>query len=228
MKSTTTSTSMASPKSSTMAIGNDPGIICFRHCASQIFAAQMLPKCPECERAICADATMQLMPFRLPYPFSKPHENPCSIILRPTHGDFLNDYYNSMDLHIGVTTSRGSIVEFDKRGMSVSTAATEWNQSLIVDALPEPWHDHWDSILDAMNTSDNCQWTADHYQEDEYNCYTFVLEFLSRLGYGTLSTFAQNRNRFCEHYIIPRTTAAGKYISLYRKIRDHGYYIHSI
>lgn len=211
-----------------MAIANDPGIICFRHCASQIFATKMVSKCPECEQSICANDTMQLMPFRLPYPFSKPHENPCSIILRPTHGDFLNEYYNSMDLHIGVTTSRGSVVEFDKRGLSVSNAASEWNQSLIVDTVPEPWYDHWDKILDAMSTSKSGQWSAEHYREDAFNCYSFVLDFVSRLGYGTLSSLAENRNRFCEHYIIPRTTAAGKYISLYRKIRDHGYYIHSI
>lgn len=31
---------------------------------------------------------------------------------------------------------------------------------------------------------------------------------------------------FCERYICPRTVVAGKYISLYRKIRDHGHYIH--
>lgn len=36
------------------------------------------------------------------------------------------------------------------------------------------------------------------------------------------------RTLFCEKYIVPRTTAAGKYISLYRKIRDQGYYVHSV
>lgn len=191
----------------------------------------MVSKCPECDRTICADDTMQLMPFRLPFPFSKPQENPCSIILRPTHGDFLNDYFNSMDLHIGVTTSRGGVVEFDKRGLTVGTASNAWNawnQSLIVDAVPEPWYEHWDQILDAMIHTECDQWTAERYREDAFNCYSFVLEFLSRLGYGTLSTLAKNRNQFCERYIIPRTTAAGKYISLYRKIRDHGYYIHPI
>lgn len=34
-----------------------------------------------------------------------------------------------------------------------------------------------------------------------------------------------NRMLFCEKYIVPRTTTAGKYISLYRKIRDQGFYI---
>lgn len=36
------------------------------------------------------------------------------------------------------------------------------------------------------------------------------------------------RTLFCEKYIVPRTTAAGKYISLYRKIRDNGHYIHPV
>lgn len=40
--------------------------------------------------------------------------------------------------------------------------------------------------------------------------------------------FEFSRTLFCEKYIIPRTTAAGKYISLYRKIRDHGHYIHPV
>lgn len=37
--------------------------------------------------------------------------------------------------------------------------------------------------------------------------------------------FKSDRTLFCEKYIVPRTTSAGKYISLYRKIRDQGFYI---
>lgn len=188
----------------------------------------MLSNCPECGRSIRVDDTLKLMPFRLPFPFAKPHENPCSILLRPTNGDFLNDYLNSTDLHIGVTTSRGCVVEFDKRGLVKSNSrkspANQWNQSLVVDAVPEPWHDHWDDVLGTMSTDD---WAAAKYDEADYNCYAFVLEFLRRLGYGALSELAENRTQFCEQYIIPRTTAAGKYISLFRKIRDHGFYIHT-
>lgn len=36
-----------------------------------------------------------------------------------------------------------------------------------------------------------------------------------------------SRTLFCEKFIVPRTIVAGKYISLYRKIRDNGHYIHT-
>lgn len=78
-----------------------------------------------------------------------------------------------------------------------------------------------------MESAKDSEWTSSAYDEENNNCYTFVLNFLQKLGYGTLSETATSRNRFCEQYIIPRTTAAGKYISLFRKIRDHGFYLHT-
>ena len=64
------------------------------------------------------------------------------------------------------------------------------------------------------------------YNEETFNCYTFVLTFLRNLCYGNLSKAATSRTVFCENFIVPRTTAAGKYISLYRKLSDMGCYIH--
>ena len=69
-------------------------------------------------------------------------------------------------------------------------------------------------------------WTVSHYHEDKHNCYTFVLTFLQALTYDKLSEAATSKTRFCEKYIVPRTTTAGKYISLYRKLRDAGIYVH--
>lgn len=46
------------------------------------------------------------------------------------------------------------------------------------------------------------------------NC---LLPFFSHASFRTL---------FCERFICPRTVVAGKYISLYRKIRDNGRYVH--
>lgn len=70
------------------------------------------------------------------------------------------------------------------------------------------------------------KWTVSHYHEDKHNCYTFVLTFLQALTYDKLSEAATSKTRFCEKYIVPRTTTAGKYISLYRKLRDAGIYVH--
>lgn len=63
------------------------------------------------------------------------------------------------------------------------------------------------------------------YNEETFNCYTFVLTFLRNLRYGNLSKAAGSRTVFCENFIVPRTTAAGKYISLYRKLSDMDCYI---
>lgn len=64
------------------------------------------------------------------------------------------------------------------------------------------------------------------YHEDHHNCYSFVLSFLQRLQYGELSMAASSKQKFCERYIVPRTTTAGKYISLYRKLRSNDIYVH--
>lgn len=37
---------------------------------------------------------------------------------------------------------------------------------------------------------------------------------------------ASSKRKFCERYIVPRTTTAGKYISLYRKLRLTDIYVH--
>lgn len=150
-----------------------------------------------------------------------------------------------MDLHIGVTTSAGTIVEFDQRGLrhtpaptsptslrthatpqNGSSASSDWSQSLLVaDAAPDAWHEHWDEVLAAVCAQPDT-WTSGRYEAHTHNCYSFVLAFLRRLDYGSLSRAAHNRTLFCERYIMPRTTAAGKYISLYRKLRDCEFYVH--
>lgn len=53
-----------------------------------------------------------------------------------------------------------------------------------------------------------------------------MLAFLQALGHAQLSDAARTKTSFCEKYIVPRTTTAGKYISLYRKLRLAGIYVH--
>lgn len=50
------------------------------------------------------------------------------------HFLFASDYYNSMDLHIGVTTSTGTMVEFDKHGLR-KHRSIHWNQCLLLDQV---------------------------------------------------------------------------------------------
>ncbi|XP_067007908.1 MKRN2 opposite strand protein [Anabrus simplex] len=200
----------------------DPGILCFQHCGSKVFCYKLLENCPVCGDSLAA-ADFQLPPFRVPYPFVRAAQHPCCIVIKPTTGDFLNDYLNSMDLHIGVTTSAGVVVEFDKDGLQKDRTC-QWRQCLVVDGAAGPWSDHWDSTLEDV-AQQKC-WSSLSYNEDSFNCYTFVLTFLRNLDYGNLSKAASSRTTFCENFIVPRTTAAGKYISLYRKLCVTGCYIH--
>ncbi|KAF5297769.1 hypothetical protein FQR65_LT09943 [Abscondita terminalis] len=135
----------------------------------------------------------------------------------------ISDYYNSMDLHIGVTTSTGTIVEFDRHGL-LRHMNDQWNQCLLVDQAAMPWREHWDKTL-LQVCKQKC-WLSKNYNEERNNCYSFVLTFLQTLNYGNLSAAASSKTFFCETYIVPRTTSAGKYISLYRKLKDGRFCVH--
>lgn len=64
-----------------------------------------------------------------------------------------SDYYNFSDLHIGVTTSRGVIVEYDKNGIHRTYNKgknSPWAKSLLVDTISDGWMEHWDAVLDEV------------------------------------------------------------------------------
>ncbi|KAH8391091.1 hypothetical protein KR215_006558, partial [Drosophila sulfurigaster] len=225
---------------STTTITSDPGILCFHHCNVKVFCFTLPHTCPHCNAQLDADANAapdnttgdatitRLLPFRLPYPFVRATQHPCAIVLRPSTGDFLNDYSNATDLHIAVTTSAGDIVEFDRYGLRRHRRddnPRDWRQSLLVGDLPEPWHDYWDEILEQI-CGQSSRWSIECYEETSHNCYAFVLAFLQALGHAQLSDAARTKTSFCEKYIVPRTTTAGKYISLYRRLRHAGIHVH--
>lgn len=59
-----------------------------------------------------------------------------------------------MDLHIGVTTSKGQVVEFDRGGLHKDKTSS-WNQCLVISQLTsEPWIELWDSVLDTVSQQD--------------------------------------------------------------------------
>ncbi|XP_001356626.1 MKRN2 opposite strand protein isoform X1 [Drosophila pseudoobscura] len=240
-----------SATTSATTITSDPGILCFHHCNAKVFCFTLPHTCPHCNAPLDAatdadedtdaDADAQsvvdmgatavqsrLLPFRLPYPFVRATQHPCAIVLRPSTGDFLNDYSNATDLHIAVTTSGADIVEFDREGLRRHRRddnPREWRQSLLVGDVPEPWHDYWDEVLQQI-CAQSTRWSITSYEETSHNCYAFVLAFLQALGHGQLSEAARSKTAFCERYIVPRTTTAGKYISLYRRLRRHGVHVH--
>ena len=96
------------------------------------------------------------------------------------------------------------------------------------------WSEYWDICLEntlkrGQSTLDeqqngglkkNHSWSKEDYHEKEHNCFVFVLNFLKSLKHDPISFEATNKLEFCRKFILPKTTLAGKYICLYRKIVD--------
>lgn len=123
--------------------------------------------------------------------FSPNQDHPCSVIIKPTNGDFLHDYESGDNLHIALTDSRGQVYEFDRAGVTKRERTREWNKCLVVnlnsaadpDMVGDPdWGEYWDWRLHSI--SDNAAasgFAAKDYEEVEHNCMAFVLAFLASL-----------------------------------------------
>ncbi|XP_063605048.1 MKRN2 opposite strand protein-like [Penaeus indicus] len=202
----------------------DPGIVCYQHCEGRLFSFSLPSSCYLCGADLSVEP-LTCPPFRLPYPFVRASQAPCSIVIKPTKGDFLHDYRSSNDLHIGVTDSEGRVFEYDHEGLH-SDYTSSWTQSLGVSVISDPatgrldpvWLEYWDFTLHTM--AQDPTWAEDRYDETSFNCYSFVLEFLKKLGPPGIKTKGLSKTSLCEQLLVPHTTAAAKYISLYRKLRS--------
>ncbi|XP_055637823.1 MKRN2 opposite strand protein isoform X2 [Toxorhynchites rutilus septentrionalis] len=166
---------------------NDPDIICFKHCGNDIFMFSVPNRCPLCNGNL--EQCREFLPFTLPYPFISATESPCSVILRPSRGDFLRDFHNRINLHIALTDSRGSIVEFDSPGLmytaSKNVDKSLWKQCLLIAKVPESWFGEWDRQI--YHVARERGWDQMKYDEQTLNCYSFVLDFVRLLRYDSLT-----------------------------------------
>lgn len=54
------------------------------------------------------------------------------------------------DLHVGITSSKGEVSEFDFEGLK-NSSADSWNQCLAVYQLKDTaWYQHWDNVLQIV------------------------------------------------------------------------------
>lgn len=203
-------------------------ILCFEHCEKRIFSMDELPSsCIICDTPIF-NCQLKIPPFAVPSPFQRATDFPCSIVIKPTKGNFLEDYTNKSNLHIAITNSDGNIFEFDRGGLRCDRPE-EWNSCLVLDLGDDPllqdivedpdWGEYWDLCLDKTYSSN--KFSKESYDEDENNCFNFVLTFLTSLNQAPFTGWAASKVEFCQKLILPKTVMAAKYIMLYRKVRDH-------
>lgn len=200
-------------------MNNDPGIMCFRHCLTKNVICKHVPIiCPVCLLQI---EGFIVDPFRVPYPFANASHNPTSVVIRPSQGNFLDDYdITRHDLHIGVVDSEGRIIEFDKNGLIVNDVM-KWTDCIVFKVVPDAWISRWDKTLSEM--SKDLKWQSINYSENKLNCFDFVLEFINNLEYIDLK-FVTKEN-LCEQLILPKLQIVSRYTLLYRALKDQEYFI---
>jgi len=196
-------------------------IFCLEHCkGNKIFGFKIPSRCPYCAEDL-STCELRIPPFRVPTPFTSGKNSPCSIILKPTKGDFLTDYKKADNLHMGVVSSQGIVYEFDTTGLRFDRTST-WERCLAIKNLHNmdhdsaSWSQYWDFTLNVVAGQEN--WKKIRYDEDRNNCFSFVLAFLRALQSPQLNVYVKDRRLFCEKFILPKTAFAAKYITLYRKL----------
>lgn len=198
---------------------NRDSLICYKHCSDKsIFCKKVAKVCPLCGSEV---TNFLLEPFDIPCPFAQASEYPCSLVVKPSFGDFLRNYKSSDDLHIGLTNSVGTTFEFDARGLTINDSGN-WKNCLIVNAtIPESWFSRWDKVLDELSTRPN--WNLINYHPTSSNCFDFVMDFLTHLNYPDL-TFT-DKTSLCASYVLPKLRDALRYVSLYRNLLANEYYV---
>ncbi|XP_037084157.1 LOW QUALITY PROTEIN: MKRN2 opposite strand protein-like [Pollicipes pollicipes] len=198
------------------------GVWHVHHCAPLFFPSPHLPaRCPACGKPLPTSP-----PREVPSPFRRAADQPRSVLIRPTEGDFLLNYTGGGDLHAGVTDSGGGVVAFDRAGLRrVPTA--DWPQCIVIplpasDAPAEAAAARWDHALDRLLTADAGRpLTTD---EADRNCFSFVLAFLAALGLPGVAAGGLTREAFAREHVVPVSGRAAKYLTLYRRVRRLGWY----
>ncbi|XP_059156668.1 MKRN2 opposite strand protein-like [Physella acuta] len=102
----------------------------FQHCKKDVdLVCFTLPElCPLCQQST-STTEMRIPPYLLPSPFCSSKKTLCSVVLRPTCGDFFRGYSRTCNLHIGVTDSQGYVYDYDEKGLHQRSI---WPECLVV------------------------------------------------------------------------------------------------
>ncbi|XP_043253988.1 MKRN2 opposite strand protein [Colletes gigas] len=199
-------------------MSRDPGIICFRHCCSKTIFCKSVPEiCPICRSCI---ANYNVEPFLIPYPYTNAVYQPASIIVRPSQGNFLNEYSILDDLHIGITNSKGMTFEYDKQGVIINDRS-KWTDCIALKITPTSWDNHWDETLQELLK--DIKWKSDNYDKATMNCFNFVIEFINNLKY--MNAMFTSKENICDKLLLSKIQEAVKYNSIFKNLKNNDYFI---
>ncbi|CAG5117958.1 unnamed protein product [Candidula unifasciata] len=193
-----------------------PHLRSFQHCRKDVdLVCFRLPDtCPLCGQSTSTGC--RIPPFVLTSPLSSSQEAPQSIVLKPTHGDFLRDYSATCNLHIGVTDRFGFVHDFDENGLHQGSV---WPDCLVVMSYGHGQAEVLDQALEIF--SQQPVWDKSRYRENEWNCFDYVFEFLHYVRHPDV-TPVMTRTEFCDKFVTQKKKSVEGYISLHRQALQAG------
>uniref|UniRef100_A0A0B7BTT5 MKRN2 opposite strand protein n=1 Tax=Arion vulgaris TaxID=1028688 RepID=A0A0B7BTT5_9EUPU len=193
-----------------------PDLRSFQHCRKDIdLVCFRLPEtCPLCGQSTSVEC--RIPPYVLTSPLSSSHKTPQSVVLKPTHGEFLRNYSATCNLHIGVTDGNGYVCDFDEDGLHQGTV---WPECLLVISCVNSQTEIWDQALSFF-----CKqpiWDKLRYKENDWNCFDFVFQFLHCLKHPEVMTVT-TRAEFCDKFVVHKGRSVEGYVNLYRQAEQMG------
>ena len=197
-----------------------PHLIFFKHTCSDasIYCKDEVPSsCPKCNQNI---EYYKVEPFAIPYPLGSAKDYPCTILVRPSQGNFLDDYTEDGELHIGLTDSTGKVIEFDKCGL-LHNDNEKWKDVLIISIIGSAWNTSWDETLRKICAEPI--WNSKTYNDSTFNCFNFVISFLQKLK--CLNIEVNSKEDLCKTFILPKIQNVIRYARIYRVLRNSNIYV---
>ncbi|XP_039260000.2 MKRN2 opposite strand protein-like [Styela clava] len=211
-------------------------LIVIKHCAT-IVCKSSPDVCFACLEPIDYGATPP--PTFYDCPITNGHRNIFSIIVKPTDDTWDSACKSDCDLHIGITDGSGKVASYDWHG--IARESKGWEGSLVIyqvqtsDVFQLEYI--WKNVIDKLENDGN--WSAYEYDEDQHNCFDYVLAFLDKveqeykvryesslpLGLVRMEDRSETRRKFIEDFILPKMQEAVEYTRILNEVRNHSYAI---
>uniref|UniRef100_A0A0R3S409 LRAT domain-containing protein n=1 Tax=Elaeophora elaphi TaxID=1147741 RepID=A0A0R3S409_9BILA len=171
---------------------------------SQIIGRRL---CPKCGMQITGNTTRRII---LPSPFLSTTIGYCCIVLKPSLNSF-NKYKLGDDLHIGLSTSKGFVLSYTANGIIVESS---WDDCLCIYRFSDS--EMCEKRMKMFVKKYYSQFSRQHYNKRNWNCYDFVVEFL--LDIGILKRTAYVKEQFVTERVCKALQRVLRYYSLLNRL----------
>ncbi|KAK0395180.1 hypothetical protein QR680_001158 [Steinernema hermaphroditum] len=182
-------------------------------CSRRFVALVPLPKsmvCSSCHRSLM-DNDISLCITHIPSPFAKQCSVVCSVVIKPTFGSFLS-YKTGQNLHIGIADSHSVVHSFS--GSGVLSESSTWDMSLVVCRFDVA---SMDEMMRLFMSDHAHYFSKDSYRETDWNCFDFVIHFLSFAKLGRYSKAV-----FTQLFVLDIMKCARRYAKLFKRVMRRG------